>query len=44
MNYGYRINLIKKELENLLSSYSIPMHLRHDEDVKAKEIEIFLKH
>ena len=43
MNYGYRINLIKKELENLLSSYSIPMHLRHDEDVKAKEIEIISK-
>ena len=43
MKYDYRIELIKKELENILSSYAVPIHIRHDEDAKQNEIKIIAK-
>ena len=43
MNYDYRIQLVKKELENILSSYAVPVHIRHDEDAKQNEIKIIAK-
>ena len=43
MNYDYRIQLVKKELENILSSYAVPVHFRKDEDVKQNEIKIIAK-
>tara|TARA_R100001369_G_scaffold25667_1_gene46681 strand:+ start:445 stop:936 length:492 start_codon:yes stop_codon:yes gene_type:complete len=43
MKHDYRINLIKKELESLLSSYSVPLHLRNDPGAKEKEVEIIVK-
>ena len=43
MNYEYRIQLVKKELENILSSYAVPVHMRHDENAKQNEIKIIAK-
>ena len=33
MNYDYRIQLLK-ELENILSSYAVPVHIRNNPDCK----------
>jgi hypothetical protein len=43
MKYDYRIELVKKELENILSSYAVPVHMRHDEAAKQSEIKVIAK-
>ena len=40
MNYEPRLQLIKKELKNLLSSYAIPIQFRNLEEAQAKEIAL----
>ena len=43
MDYGQRVDMIKRHLAAMLSSYAIPSHLRSSETAQQDEIDVTAK-